>query len=1151
VIGSLATRLLAAVQALLLAGMVLCLWLFATATGSGWLINAVAAQTDGMLNISGMHGSLLRGLRADRIEIQVTRTRVMISAAEIAVFWPDLLRSRIRLTTARAAEVIVEVGPRPPDEPDTPVMPLLLPVVIAADSLEVGHVQVRIEDGEPFSLQAARLQGELAEGTIRFDTLAMQLAGMELSATGSFGTGEPFASSAELRWSVPGQDLSGKGPLRGDLSALRFEQVVRVPDPVGVGGVLRLLADEPEIIAGVRWRDVSRDLGEAGTLVSDRGQLQLRGWTERFAMQLDADVAPGAWPHMQLTAAGSGDMRQFNVDSARLSGPAGSLAAEGLFNYVAGLRGALVLHGRDIDPRAVDARLAGKIDFDGQLGFDPAGNFSFELHEAQGRLFSRQFRASGMVANADVGYAFDEVLVQAGANRLDIDGIWGPALSGRFSIDAPDLATLWPGLEGYLRGSGTISGTAAKPGFQLTLDGERLAMGALRVDALHARGGLGAGNALDLNLTAADIAVTGKLLGDLDVVASGALDAHVLRIALSGGEITVGLEAGGTLKGGAIREDFRQGFVILPGAQHWTLQEAAVLRLAGTSIRLDAHCWGLEMARLCLSDSWSGTQGMGGGLRLGGFPLASLAPYLGAALALEGTADVELDFSQQVSGLTGTLQAGLQDAALIYRAGGDGDDITVPLSEFMLEASVTDELLSYSGRLAAGFGLSLAAGGEVSDPFGAEPVIRGTVSGGIPDLAPISPVIERFMDIGDLGGRIELRAGLSGNARRPDISGGLELKDGALSLPVAGVRVDRIALAILGRADGAAVIKGGAHSGKGHVGVDGTARWRDELLPEVDLAIRGRVFEVINLPDGLVQVSPNLRVVRRERQFLVGGKVLVPRAEIRLKEIAESAVKPSVDTVVHGRTQNIVKQEPALFVLDGLRVQLGEKVTFRGFGLKTRLTGEMSLSHAELAGQSGVSADGVVQLEEGEFAAFGQKLEIERGSLMFAGDVADPGIDVKASREVSYEGRDITVGVLLSGTLSRILTRVFSEPAMGEMDALSYLTTGRPLSAAGAGDQYSVASTAVSLGLNGALPVAQKLGSALNVDEIALDTTSTGSTAVAVGEQLGDDLYIRYSYGVFDNLGTVRVTYKISRRLSIEASSGEEQALDLIYSVNW
>ncbi|MDQ1302898.1 MAG: hypothetical protein QG595_881, partial [Pseudomonadota bacterium] len=777
--------------------------------------------------------------------------------------------------------------------------------------------------------------------------------------------------------------------------------------------------------------------------------------------------------------------------------------------------------------------------------------FSFQLREARGRLFDRQFRASGLVASADVGYAFDEVQVLAGANRLDIDGIWGPALSGQFSIDAPDLATLWPGLEGWLRGTGTIGGTAEKPGFQLVLDGEKLGIGALRVDALRARGGLGARNALDLDLTASGIAVTGQQLGDLDVLAGGVLDAHTLRIALAGGEVTVGLEATGMLKDGVLREEFTQGFVILPGAQHWTLQQAAVLRLAGADIRLGAHCWGLSTAQLCLTDSWTDRQGMGGGLRLSRFPLASLAAYLGTAVALEGTAAVEIDFRQYQSDVTGTLQAGLQDAAFIYRTDGDGDDITVPISEFMLEASLTDAQLSYSGRLAAGFGLSLAAGGVVDDPFGAEPVIRGTVAGGIPDLVPISPVIERFIDIGDVRGRIELRAGLSGNPRRPDISGGLELIDGAFSLPAAGVKVDRIALAILGREDGAAVIKGGARSGKGHVGVDGTVLWRDRLLPEAELTIRGRVFEVINLPNGLVQVSPNVRVVLRERRFLVGGEVLVPRADIRLKKIAESPVRPSTDTVVHGRSKVAVAEAPALFALDGLRVQLGEKVSFEGFGLKTRLTGEMSLAHAQLAGQNGVSADGVIKLEEGKFAAFGQKLDIDRGSLMFAGDVTDPGLDVKASRKINYEGSEITVGVLLSGTLSRILTRVFSEPAMGEMDALSYLTTGRPLSAAGAGDQYSVASTAVSLGLNGALPVAQKLGSALSVDEIGLDTTSTGSTAVVVGEQLGDDLYIRYSYGVFDSLGTIWVTYKIGRRLSIEASSGEEQALDLIYSVNW
>ena len=1150
-IGALASRLLSALQALLLATLVLCLWLLATPAGSTWLIATLSAQTGGMLSISGVHGSLLRGLRADQVEIQVTRTRVVISQAEISVFWPDLLRRRLRLSTARAAEVLVEVGPRPPDEPDTPVMPLLLPVVIAADSLEVGELQIRIEDSEPFSLQAARLKVELADGVIHFSPLAVQLEGIELSATGSFATGEPFATNAELHWSVPGQDLAGQGPLSGDLAALRFEQVLRMPDPVGVGGVARLLADKPEIIASARWRDISRDLGAAGMFVSDRGQLELRGWTESFKAQLDAGVALGAWPRMQLTAAGTGDLRQFTVDSLRLSGPAGTVTGKGLFNYVAGLRGALELQGRGIDPRPVDARLAGKIDFDGHLGFDPDGNFSFLLREATGTLFGRQFRASGALANAEIGYAFDEVHVQTGANRLDIDGIWGPTLSGRFSIDAPDLATFWPGLEGKLHGQGTLGGTAGKPEFQLKLDGEDLGIGGVQAKTLRARGGLGPRDALELDLTAIDIVVGGKQLGDLDVVASGALDAHTLRIALSGGEITAGLEARGTLTRGTLQEAFATGFVMLPGAQNWQLREPAVLRLAGTDLSLSAHCWSFTAAELCLSETRSDARGLAGGLRLRSFPLASLAQYLGNGMDLEGTAEAELDLQQLDSKLTGHLQAQLQDAAFIYRAGGEEDDITVPVSEFTVEVDATDALIRYSGRLVAGFGLSLAAGGEVTDPFGAEPLIRGTVSGGIPDLSPISPVIERFVDIGDLKGRIELRAGLSGNAHRPDISGGLELKDGTLAVPVAGITVDRIALAITGGADGAAIISGGARSGKGYVGLDGTVLWRDRLLPEAELAIRGRIFDVIKLPNGLVQVSPNVQVVLREQQFHVSGEVLVPRAEIRLKEIGESAVQPSTDTVVHGRSQTVAQQSLPLFVIDGLKVRLGEKVSFDGFGLKTRLTGEMSLSQSRVAGQNGIGGDGVIKLEEGKFAAFGQKLDIDRGSLIFAGDVADPGLDVKASRKLSYEGSDVTVGVLLSGTLSRIVTRVFSEPAMGEMDALSYLTTGRPLSAVGAGDQNAVANTALGLGLNGALPVAQKLGEALKVDEIALDTTSTGSTAVVVGEQLGEDLYIRYSYGVFDNFGTVRVTYKIGRRVSIEASSGQEQALDLIYSVNW
>ena len=56
---------------------------------------------------------------------------------------------------------------------------------------------------------------------------------------------------------------------------------------------------------------------------------------------------------------------------------------------------------------------------------------------------------------------------------------------------------------------------------------------------------------------------------------------------------------------------------------------------------------------------------------------------------------------------------------------------------------------------------------------------------------------------------------------------------------------------------------------------------------------------------------------------------------------------------------------------------------------------------------------------------------------------------------------------------------------------------------------------------------------------------------VFVGETFGDDLYVRYSYGIFDQVGTLRVTYRIGRRLSIEGSTGEAQSLSLIYAITW
>ena len=1135
---------------------VLSLFLLGTPQGSAWLIGSLTDLAGERISVTGVRGTLLAGLDVDRLQIRAGRTTIVIQSADVRMNWPDLLRRRIRLTTAKAGTVQIDVAPRPADEPASAVSALRLPVTIAADGLEIRKLLIRSGASPgttaPVEIGPVRLRARLVDGDVRFGKLQAELYGITGEASGVFGTGEPFALNARVNWELPDAAVSGTGTVKGSLAALRFEQVVLLPTPVGVGGMARLLGDNPEIVAEARWADLRRPLGDDENLVlrSDNGRLQVRGWTDRLVAELNAGVRLKDWPRAQLRVVADGTYRQLELRRVQLDGFGGRVAGDGRLTLRDAIAGRLQLKGQGLDPGFLDPRLAGKIDFAADLDFDSAGNFGLRVPDASGTLFKRPLRVSGAVARADGVLAFDEVRVNAGVNHVDFSGSWGRGIAGRFRIDAPDLATLFPGFEGQVRGSGDVGGTLDRPTLALQLDGGQLVTGDLRIEALRARGGLGAGDRLDIDLAADGLSFAGKSVGNIRADVAGPLREHTARLSLEGGDVELKLAASGAWVSGVLTETIESARVTVLDGKPWTLREAATARVAGADLRLTDHCWTSNGAELCVSDARSDARGFSGGLDARHFPLASLAPWLPDDIGLDGTASAVVAIQRDSGRLTGSLQGSLQDAVVTWRV-PDDDDVTTAISEFRVSVGLTDDAIDFDAVVAESFGLRLTAAGSVSQPFSETPMITARIGGGVPDLASLGPVVERLVEVGDLQGQITVDATLSGNARQPDITGGLQLEGGALTVPAAGITVDRINLSLQGREDGQVALEGGARSGKGFVALKGSLAWRDQILPTAEATVKGRVIDVIRLPEGMVQVSPDVRVVLRDGQFRVSGDMLVPRAEIKLKKIGEGAVQPSPDTVVHGRDITVAEKTPPLFMLDGLQVRLGERVTFDGFGLKTSLTGGLRLSQSMEADPELVTGSGVVSLREGQYTGFGQKLAINRGSLLFSGVVTDPGIDVKASREVSYEGRDVTVGVLLSGKLSQIQTRVFSEPAMGELDALSYLTTGKPLSAAGAGDRSAVSSAAISLGFNQALPVVQELGSALKVDEIAIDTTETGGTAVVVGEQLGNNLFIRYSYGVFDDLGTVKVTYKLGRRVSIEGSSGAEQSLDLIYSVNW
>ena len=148
----------------------------------------------------------------------------------------------------------------------------------------------------------------------------------------------------------------------------------------------------------------------------------------------------------------------------------------------------------------------------------------------------------------------------------------------------------------------------------------------------------------------------------------------------------------------------------------------------------------------------------------------------------------------------------------------------------------------------------------------------------------------------------------------------------------------------------------------------------------------------------------------------------------------------------------------------------------------------------------------------------------------------------------------VEVGVELTGTLKAARTRVFSQPAMNDADALSYLLFGRPSSSSDAGlgteDASTLQAAALSLGLQQALPVVQRIGNTLGLDELTVQSTTTDAGALMAGKFLSPRIYIRYSYGLFNRIGGLLLRFKVNERLSIETSSGDQKSMDLLYTID-
>jgi len=861
------------------------------------------------------------------------------------------------------------------------------------------------------------------------------------------------------------------------------------------------------------------------TLKRFNAQVQYRDGNYSGTFNGDLDGPAGAFT---LASPFEGDLGQVRLPQLALAAGQGKAAGSVAVRFADTLAWDVDLQLSALDPAywlaELPGTLAGPLRSKGEMKGEQL-SLDAQL-DLKGRLRGQPAVLKVEAQGAGQNWTLGALAVQLGDNRINGSGSLQQRLAGRVDLDLPRLGQLWPRLQGQVKGRLDVSGTLNAPQGNLTLQGLQLAQEENRIQRLDLDARLDNAQRGLLDLKANGIRLGDTLLGTLQANGKGDIRQQALTLALDGPQLKLDLGLDGQLNKGDWRGRLASGRV-QAGGQDWQLQAPARLqRLASGQLDFGAHCWRSGQASLCGEDQRLAPEPR---LRyhLKQFPLDSLAQWLPKDFAWQGMLNADVNLDIPASGPKGTVRVDASGGTLRVRDKGRWIDF--PYQALRLDSTLAprrvDTRLDFRGERLGELSLNTRL-----DPLGKDKPLSGDFRLAGLDLSiarPFVPMVER------LAGQLNGSGRLTGTLLAPQVNGNLMLSGGEVSGAELPVSLQDLSLQAL-IAGEQVQLSGGWRSGDvGRGQLNGHLTWGQAL--GMDLRLQGQQLPVTVEPYATLDVAPDLNLRLIDDKLAVTGKVLVPKGKITVRELPPSTVKVSDDTVIVGH-QTEEGKPPMAMAMD-IDVVVGQdKLSFSGFGLTANLLGHVHIG-------DNMDTRGELSLADGRYRAYGQRLTIRRARLLFAGPIDQPYLDIEAIRTVD----DVIAGIRLSGSAEQPTTTVFSEPAMSQEQALSYLVLGRPLGTSGE-DNNMLAEAALGLGLAGSAGITGSLASGLGIDDFQLDTEGSGnSTSVVASGNLTEKLSLRYGVGVFEPANTIALRYKLSKKVYLEAASGLASSLDIFY----
>lgn len=953
--------------------------------------------------------------------------------------------------------------------------------------------------------------------------------------------------------------LSGQGSLNDTLSLSG-----RIENVPGVQGASFVLTASPTKLGLPLSAEIRADKVEISGAIVNAVDVNLSGKAVDYALDATAKALYPVDEKHSVTAdiviRGKGSEVASHLTDFSILSNVGRVQIDGQANWEKNVRFAAALNLSGLNTKEVLPQTPLTVDGSFVIwGERQNGRWKAKLQDLTvlGELRGQSLALTGAVESHGNGIVeAPELYFAVGNNTFEFSGKADfakdiPELDFKTKIDAPDFGLVDPNLLGSVKGTLAVTGTTRLPVINADLTARNIDYFGTTLKRGHLTG----------RMRSRDV-VSGRLTLQLTDFKTQGVDMRKATIELRGNELRHNLTV--HTEGTPVSVDAKISCIYERMLGNWAgaLAELKVktaygpvtlekpMRLAYVPdlnrANVSKACLAHTHARLCLENDLKIDLTNRSDLRiligLPKFDLAFIKQYFPGRFVADGiikaNADVTLpaDLSELPRGRV-TVRA--QDISTKYRM--DLSDLKVGFNSVHLSFANAKDSIEGNWKIDIKDNGDIEGSLRMSDLFNSR-----TVDGTLKFVAVDATLVNSFLSPGESAeGQWFGNLRFAGTLEEPLIYGRTGLFNAKLDstkLPFEMLPSD-IKLTFNGNSS---TLEGHLKTPQGEVALNGSADWRTIGEGKAIVTTKGSNLRVTLPPDIEFDLTTDVTCEASSDLIKLDGAISIPWAKVSVSKLPASAVDVSDDVVRLDRPR--AKKKAAgkpIPIESNLRIHIGDDVRVEAMGLKARLTGNLNV----IQDNGTLGLTGQISVPSGSFKAYGQDLLVRRGEFHFVGAVANPLLDLEAIRNPDRTADDVIAGIRVTGSVDSPQVAVFTDPVKSETEALSYLIRGEGLDPSGDSDNTMITSALINLGLSQGSHVFELLGDAVGISGLGFETEGVGdSSQLVVSGYVLPGLKVKYGVGIFDSLATLTLRYRVIPRLYVEAVSGVDQALDLLYS---